>query len=188
MLGTFTLTGIPPAPRGVPQIEVTFDIDANGILHVTARDKATGKEQGIQVVAPNKMTREEIDRKIKEAEEYAAQDKAELEAIETRNNAESLMYTTNKVLRDYKDKIPKDLSERAEKAVQELQEALKGNDLNEIKEKMEALRKVSDEVGASLYSQGVSSSSSGSQPGPGPSGPSNPGSSGASDVNYKVEG
>ncbi|MEM3241201.1 MAG: molecular chaperone DnaK, partial [Candidatus Micrarchaeaceae archaeon] len=117
LLGTFTLTGIPPAPRGVPQIEVTFDIDANGILHVNAKDKATGKEQGMQVIAPNKMSREEIDKKIKDAEQYTAQDKAELEAIEARNDAESLLYSTNRSLKEYKDKISKEVVEKVTAAM-----------------------------------------------------------------------
>jgi len=184
LLGTFTLTGIPPAPRGVPQIEVTFDIDANGILHVTAKDKATGKEQGIQVVAPNKMDREEVERKIKEAEQYAAQDKARLEFAQLKNDAESTIYSTNKMLKEYKDKIPKDLADKADAAIKDLQEALNGNNISDIKEKLDKLRKTTEEIGASMY---------GAQQGAGTGGSAGPGSGfggasdNTSDVNFKVE-
>jgi len=185
LLGTFTLTGIPPAPRGVPQIEVTFDIDANGILHVTAKDKATGKEQGIQVVAPNKMDREEVERKIKEAEQYAAQDKARLEFAQLKNDAESTIYSTNKMLKEYKDKIPKDLADKADAAIKDLQEALNGNNISDIKEKLDKLRKTTEEIGASMYG-----AQQGAGAGPGSAGPG-PGFGGASgntsDVNFKVE-
>ena len=185
LLGTFTLTGIPPAPRGVPQIEVTFDIDANGILHVTAKDKATGKEQGIQVVAPNKMDREEVERKIKEAEQYAAQDKARLEFAQLKNDAESTIYSTNKMLKDYKDKIPKDLADKANAAIKDLQEALNGNNISDIKEKLDKLRKTTEEIGASMYG---TQQSTGAGPGSAGPGPGFGGASGnASDVNFKVE-
>ncbi|MGC8547924.1 MAG: molecular chaperone DnaK [Candidatus Micrarchaeia archaeon] len=192
LLGTFTLTGIPPAPRGVPQIEVTFDIDANGILHVTAKDKATGKEQGMQVVAPNKMSREEIDQKVKEAEQYAAQDKAELDRIETRNNAESLIYSTNKMLKDYKGRIPADIEAKVNKAIQDLEEALKGDNISDIKDKTENLKQAAEEMGASLYGQqagGASGQGPGPGPGPGEGPSSGPGSApgDSSDVNFKVE-
>ncbi len=191
LLGTFTLTGIPPAPRGVPQIEVTFDIDANGILHVTAKDKATGKEQGMQVVAPNKMSREEIDQKVKEAEQYAAQDKAELDRIETRNNAESLIYSTNKMLKDYKGKIPADIEAKVNKAIQDLEEALKGDNISDIKDKTENLKQAAEEMGASLYGQQAGASGQGPGPGPGPGEGSSSGTGSApgdgSDVNFRVE-
>ncbi|MGC8676025.1 MAG: molecular chaperone DnaK [Candidatus Micrarchaeia archaeon] len=197
LLGTFTLTGIPPAMRGVPQIEVTFDIDANGILHVSAKDRATGKEQSMQVVAPNKMAREEIDKKVKEAEQYAAQDKAELEAIEARNNAESLLYSTNRTLKEYKDKIPKDVEEKVTSAMHDLEEALKGNNVSDIKDKTEALRQAAEAIGASMYGQGGSgpAGSSGAgdyggaqgSTGTGSSGPSFGSAGDSSDVDYKVE-
>ncbi|MEM3791562.1 MAG: molecular chaperone DnaK [Candidatus Micrarchaeaceae archaeon] len=175
-LGRFTLTGIPPAPRGFPQIEVTFDIDANGILHVTAKDKATGKEQGMVVTAPNKMSREEIEKKIKEAESYAEQDKKRLEEIQTRNDAESLVYSANKTLNEYKDKIPKDVTEKVRISIEELKDALKGEDIERIREKKEKLEKDLQDIGASIYG-------SGSQ-GPGPS----DGGTGNTDANYKVKG
>ncbi|MEM3781408.1 MAG: molecular chaperone DnaK [Candidatus Micrarchaeaceae archaeon] len=192
LLGTFTLTGIPPAPRGVPQIEVTFDIDANGILHVSAKDKATGKEQGMQVVAPNKMSREEIEKKVKEAEQYVAQDRAELEAIEARNEAESLLYSTNRYLKDYKDKVPKDIADKVTAAMHDLEEALKGTNVSEIKDKTEALRRASQDMGSSMYGQGAGPGAGAAGPGSGSGSGSDsdsdygPGSS-ASDVNFKVE-
>ncbi|MGC8629029.1 MAG: molecular chaperone DnaK [Candidatus Micrarchaeia archaeon] len=192
LLGTFTLTGIPPAPRGVPQIEVTFDIDANGILHVSAKDKATGKEQSMQVVAPNKMSREEIDKKVKEAEQYAAQDKATVELIQAKNDAESLIYTANKTMRENKEKVSKEIENKIVKAIDDLQESMKSDNINDIKEKTENLRQALEQLGASLYGQGQSYGPTG------PTGPTGPGGSGfgvgpgagpdsGSDVNYKVE-
>lgn len=165
-LGRFQLTGIAPAPRGMPQIEVSFDIDANGILHVTAKDNATGKEQSMQVIAPNKMVRNEIDKKIREAEEFAAQDKEEFETVQTRNEAESLIYTTEHTLKEFKEKIPKEVYEKVDAAKTELQEALKLNDIPKIKEKSEKLTEVIKEIGENVYK---SSGQAGPQdPGPGP--------------------
>ncbi|MGC9037103.1 MAG: molecular chaperone DnaK [Candidatus Micrarchaeia archaeon] len=186
LLGTFTLTGIPPAPRGTPQIEVTFDIDANGILHVSAKDKATGKEQSMRVVAPNKMSREEIEQKIKEAEMHAAEDKAELELIEAKNDAESLIYATNRTLKDYREKIPKDIVDRVEAAIKNLEEATKGNDAAEIRQKIEELKKEAEAIGASLYG-----AQAGGSFGPGAGSGSSDSGAGAgssdSDVNFRVE-
>lgn len=186
LLGTFTLTGIPPAPRGVPQIEVTFDIDANGILHVTAKDKATGKEQSMQIVAPTKMPREEIEKKIKEAEQYAQQDKEQLERIQAKNDAESLIYSTNRLLNDYKDKISSELKDRINKAIQELQEAMKSDNTSLIKQKTEELKKAVEDAGASMYGQSYGSGPSGPGFGQGGEGQGQGGNEG-SDVNYKVE-
>ena len=178
-LGQFTLTGILPSPRGMPQIEVTFDIDANGILHVNAKDKKTGKEQGIQVVAPNKMARDDIDRKVKDAEEYAAQDKEEFERVETRNDAESIVYTTEKTLNEYKDKVPKDVAERISKVKDELKEALDKDDMPTIKEKFSELKTVLQEIGSSVYGQGQQ----GPEQGPGPGGPGP--EEGPADANFR---
>src|SRR5271155_119375 len=135
-LGRFQLTGIPPARKGLPQIEVTFDIDANGIIHVSAKDKATGKEQSMQVIAKNKMSKEDLEKKVKEAEQYAAEDKALLENIQTKNEAESLLYTTERTLKDYKEKIPKEVYDKVESAKNELQEAVKGDDYEKIKDSL----------------------------------------------------
>ena len=153
-LGEFTLTGIPPAPRGVPQIEVTFDIDANGILHVNAKDKATGKEQGMRIVAPNKMSKDDIDRKVKEAEEYASQDKDCVEKIQTMNDAESLIYATDKTLKEFKDKIPKEIREKVESAKNELKESIKNENVAEVKERLQKLKETLQEIGSSVYGQG----------------------------------
>ncbi|MFP3215007.1 MAG: molecular chaperone DnaK [Candidatus Micrarchaeota archaeon] len=191
-LGRFTLTGIPPAPRGVPQIEVTFDIDANGILHVTAKDKATGKEQSMKIVAPNKMSREEIEQKMKEAEKYAEEDRKIREFIELKNTAESLIYTAERTLKDSKDKISKETADEVEKAKNELQEAIKKEDKDEISSKMESLKSALEKLGEELYKgqgQAQGGASSGG-PGFGPSsssgsGPDNQGNT--TDADFRVE-
>jgi molecular chaperone DnaK len=152
-LGMFNLTGIPPAPRGVPQIEVTFDIDASGIMHVTAKDMATGNKQEIAITASTKLAGDQKDRMVREAETYAEQDKKKREEVETRNNADSMIYQSEKMLKDAGDKIPKDQKERIEKAVNELREALSGQDISRIKSKMEDLSKILQEAGAAMYQQ-----------------------------------
>ena len=152
-LGMFHLTGLPPAPRGVPQIEVTFDIDADGLLHVSAKDLGTGKEAKITITASTKMTAEEKERKIREAEKYAEQDKRAREEAEARNLADSVIYTAEKTLTDIGDKLSQDQRDAVEKAVKELKEALSGKDLEEINRKIEALRKVLQEAGAAVYQQ-----------------------------------
>ena len=168
-LGKFDLVGLPPARRGVPQIEVTFDIDANGILHVSAKDKATGKEQRMQVVAPNKMNREEIEKKVKEAENYAEEDRINLENIQAKNEGETLVYTTNKTLADYKEKIPKELYDKVEGAKKELEEALKGENFDRIKTSVSKMKETLQEIGSSMYGQG-GGQAGGPGPGAGPSG------------------
>ena len=150
-LGMFNLVGIPPAPRGVPQIEVTFDIDVNGILHVTAKDLGTGKEQKITITASKRLSKEEIDRMVKEAEQFAEQDKLKKEEAEARNQADSLIYTAEKTKTELKDKVSTDQVNRIDQAVKELKEALSGKDVGKIKEKNENLAKVLQEVGAAVY-------------------------------------
>jgi len=190
-LGRFTLTGIPPAPRGVPQIEVTFDIDANGILHVTAKDKATGKEQSMKIVAPNKMSREEIEQKMKEAEKYAEEDKKIREFIELKNTAESLIYTAERTLKDSKDKISKETADEVEKAKNELQEAIKKEDKDEISSKMESLKSALEKLGEELYKgqgqaqEGASSGGPGFGPGSSSGGSDNQGNT--TDADFRVE-
>ncbi len=152
-LGRFQLVGIPPAPRGVPQIEVTFDIDANGILNVTAKDTGTGKEQKITITAPHKLSKEEIEKKVKEAEKFAEEDKKRKEEIEIKNEADSLVYTSKKTLEELGDKVPKDIKEKVETSVNALEEAIKKDDVAEIKSKVEELRKTIQEVGAAVYQQ-----------------------------------
>ncbi len=155
-LGMFHLTGIPPAPRGVPQIEVTFDIDANGILHVTAKDLGTGKEAKITITAATKLTPEEKERMIKEAEQYAELDKKKREEAELRNDAEALIYTSEKTKKDLGDKLTQQQKEQIDKAVAELREALSGKDVEKIKQKREELRRVLQEVGTVIYQQAAS--------------------------------
>jgi molecular chaperone DnaK len=150
-LGRFQLVGIPPAPRGMPQIEVTFDIDANGILNVTALDKGTGKEQKITITAPHKMSKDDIENKVKDAEKYAEQDKRIKEEIELKNEADSLIYTSEKTLEELGDKVPPESKDKVQKTVEDTKAALEKGDLTELKAKVEELRKAVQEVGAAVY-------------------------------------
>ncbi|HEY9205848.1 MAG TPA: molecular chaperone DnaK [Candidatus Methanoperedens sp.] len=152
-LGRFNLVGIPPAPRGIPQIEVTFDIDANGILHVTAKDLGTGKEQKMTITAPLKMASDEIDRKIKDAEKYAEEDKKRKEKVELQNQADTLIYTTEKTLKELGDKVSSDQKSKAEKAVENLKEAMKSDDPGRIKAAIEDLTKEMHAISTILYQQ-----------------------------------
>ncbi|MFC4352358.1 molecular chaperone DnaK [Fodinicurvata halophila] len=151
MLGQFDLVGIPAAPRGVPQIEVTFDIDANGLVNVSAKDKATNKEQAIRIQASGGLSEEDIERMVKEAEENAEADKKKRELIDARNNAESLIHTTEKTLSESGDKIDATAKSEVEQAIADLKEVKDGEDLEAIKEKTEALSQASMKVGAALY-------------------------------------
>ncbi len=151
-LGMFTLTGIPPAPRGVPQIEVTFDIDTNGILHVNAKDLATGKEQSITITAATKLSKEEIERLKRDAEQFAEQDRRKKEEAELRNEADNMIYTADKLVKqDLKDKLSGEQVERINKAIQALKDALVGKDINAIKSRLEELKSVLGEVSAQVY-------------------------------------
>ena len=152
-LGKFALVGIPPAPRGVPQIEVSFDIDANGILHVSAKDLGTGKEQKMRITAPLKMSKEEIAQKMKEAEQYAEEDKKKREEAELKNEAEALVYTSEKTLSELKDKLSKEQTEKVEKAVNEVKEVLSSGDASKIKSRSEELKRVLQEAGSYVYQQ-----------------------------------
>ena len=147
------LVGIPPAPRGMPQIEVSFDIDANGIMNVSAKDMGTGKEQAITITAPNKLSDDEIDQKVRDAEMHAEEDKKKQEEIEVRNNADSMIYTSEKTLEELGDKVPGDKKENVEKLVGELRDLVTGDDIAAIKEKTEELTKVVQEIGATIYQQ-----------------------------------
>ena len=188
-LGKFSLTGLPPARRGVPQIEVTFDIDANGILHVGAKDKATGKEQHMQVIAPNKMNRDDIEKKVREAEEYAESDKKTLELIETKNNAESLVYQAERTLSDYKDKLSQEQQQKVEESRKALEEALKGEELDTIKSKTDDLMKLLQEISQSMYQQGQGEGTSGAGPegAPGPEDGQQGSDDGTVNADFKVE-
>jgi molecular chaperone DnaK len=152
-LGRFQLVGIPPAPRGVPQIEVTFDIDANGIINVTAKDKGTGKEQAITITSSTKLSDEEIEQKIKEAEMNAEADAKRQEEIEIRNNADSLIYTSEKTLDELKDQVSDDEKSKVEGLVAELRELIAGDDVDAIKAKSDELSNVIQEIGAKIYQQ-----------------------------------
>ncbi|MEM4236105.1 MAG: molecular chaperone DnaK, partial [Candidatus Anstonellaceae archaeon] len=150
-LGRFQLVGIPPAPRGVPQIEVTFDIDANGILHVSAKDKATGKEQKMIITAPNKMSKEEIEKKIKEAEQYAEIDKKKREEAEIINEADITAYQSEKTLNEFKDKISQNLREQIEKTIKELREASAKKDIPTCKRLLAELKPLLSQIGQEIY-------------------------------------
>lgn len=152
-LGRFQLVGIPSAPRGTPQIEVTFDIDANGIINVSAKDKGTGKEQQITITSSNKLSDEEIEQKVKEAEAHAEEDKKRQEEIEIRNNADSLVYTTDKTLEELKDQLSEDKQTLLKDQQAELKDAIEKDDISLIKEKSEQLDKTIQEIGAEIYQQ-----------------------------------
>lgn len=152
-LGRFQLVGIPPAPRGIPQIEVTFDIDANGILNVSAKDLGTGKEQAITITAPHKLSEEEIKKKIEEAKKYAEEDRKRQKEVEIRNNADSMIYTAEKTLDELSEKIASDKKENIQKLIKELKDELAGDDISKIKSKTEELTKAIQEVGATIYQQ-----------------------------------
>ena len=152
-LGRFQLVGIPSAPRGTPQIEVTFDIDANGIINVSAKDKGTGKEQQITITSSNKLSDEEIEQKVKEAEAHAEEDKKRQQEIEIRNNADSLVYTTDKTLEELKDQLSEDKQQLLKDQQAELKDAIEKDDIDLIKEKSEQLDKTIQEIGAEIYQQ-----------------------------------
>jgi molecular chaperone DnaK len=152
-LGTFDLTGIPPAPRGVPQIEVTFDIDANGIVHVSAKDLGTGKEQSMTITGGSALPKEDIDRMVKDAEAHAEEDKRRREEAEVRNQAETLVYQTEKFVKDNDEKIPGEVKDKVNVAIKEAQEALAGTDTAVIKSAMEKLATESQAMGSAMYAQ-----------------------------------
>ncbi len=152
-LGRFHLDGIPPAMRGVPQIEVTFDIDANGILHVSAKDKATGKEQSIRITSSSGLDKSEIEKMKNAAKEHAAEDKIKKEAVETKNQADSLVFQTKKQIEELKDKMPADIKSRLETEIKKVEDAMATNNTEQIKSATESLNKTWNEVASQLYSQ-----------------------------------
>lgn len=152
-LGKFHLDGIPPAPRGVPQIEVTFDIDANGILHVSAKDKATGKEQSIRITSSSGLTKEEIEKMKREAQEHAAEDKRKREVAEARNTADALVFQTKKNLDELKDKLTPDMKSRIESEIKKVEDALASNNTEQIKSATDSLTKAWNEISQQIYSQ-----------------------------------
>jgi molecular chaperone DnaK len=152
-LGRFDLTGIPPAPRGVPQIEVTFDIDANGIVHVSAKDLGTGKEQSIRITASSGLSKEEIEKMVKDAESHAAEDKRKREVIEARNQADGLVYTTEKAVKEHGDKVDEATRKGIESAIDELKKAMEGDDADAIRKHTEALATASHKLAEVMYQQ-----------------------------------
>ena len=150
-LGTFELTGIAPAPRGIPQIEVSFDIDANGIVHVSAKDRGTGKEQSMTISGGSALPKEDIDRMVKEAEAHAEEDKKRREDAETRNTAEQQAYSIEKLLKDNKDKLPEDVHSEVQTAVDGLKKALEGSDIEPVRAAQDKLNDVAQKIGEALY-------------------------------------
>jgi molecular chaperone DnaK len=166
-LGTFELTGIAPAPRGIPQVEVTFDIDANGIVHVSAKDKGTGKEQSMTITGGSSLPKDDIERMIREAEEHAAEDKRRREAAEVRNSAEQLVYSIEKLIKDNDDKLPADVKDEVQGDVDALKSALAGSDDDAVKTAFDKLSQSQTKLGQAIYSQ--------SQAGEAPAGEQQPG-------------
>jgi molecular chaperone DnaK len=166
-LGMFELTGLPPAPRGVPQIEVTFDIDANGIVHVSAKDLATNKEQGMTITGGSGLSKDEIDRMMKDAEAHAEEDKRRRDEAEIRNSAEGLQFTTEKFLTENGDKLPEDKRTELQSALDELKKALEGADFEAIKSAQEKVSAVASEAGGAMYAAALAAGEGGAA-GPGP--------------------
>lgn len=197
-LGNFDLVGIPAAPRGVPQIEVTFDIDANGIVHVSAKDLGTGKEQHIQITSSSGLSEEEINRMVKDAEANAASDKAKREGIDAKNEADSLIYATEKTLKEMGDKVDSAEKQKIEDAIAELKKVMETDNVSEIKAKTESLKQASYKIAEELYKQQAAQGAAGAGPDAGANpnandgGSSSAGSQGgfdkgsAEDVNYEV--
>ena len=150
-LGNFELTGIAPAPRGIPQIEVTFDIDANGIVHVSAKDKGTGKEQSMTITGGSSLSTEDIERMVKDAEEHAAEDKKRREEAETRNQAEQLAYSTEKLIKDNDDKLPEEVKTEVQADVDALKSALAADDIEAVKSAQEKLMTSQQKLGEAIY-------------------------------------
>ncbi len=173
-LGRFELVGIPPAPRGVPQIEVTFDIDANGIVNVSAKDHATNKEQSIQITASSGLSKDEIERLVKDAEMHAEEDKRKREVVEVRNQADSLIYATERSIKDLGDKVDADTRGKVETIIQNLRSAMNGEDVAEIRRLSEELTQVSHKLAEAVYKQAAGSEGAGPGGGAGQAGPGGP--------------
>ena len=181
-LGRFRLEGIPPAPRGIPQVEVTFDIDANGILNVSAKDKATGKEQKVTITASTNLSKNEVENMVQEARQHEAEDRKRRELVEARNTADSIAYQTEKTLRDLGEKVPADERQNIEAKIKSLREAIKGDNLDQIKRQTEELQNAFHALSQQLYAQQQA-------PGGGPTGGGNGhGPEGPEDEGEVVEG
>ncbi len=183
-LGTFHLDGIAPAPRGVPQIEVTFDIDANGIVHVTAKDLGTGKEQSITITASTNMSKDDIDKAVKDAEQYAAEDKKRREEVDVRNNADQMVFQTEKALGEFGDKVSASEKSEVETKLSALKEALKSGTVDDIKAKQDDLQKAFYAISEKVYQQAAQAQ--GQQPGaqPGNDAGAQPKDDGAVDADF----
>jgi molecular chaperone DnaK len=171
LLGQFDLVGIPPAPRGMPQVEVTFDIDANGIVNVSAKDKATGKEQQIRIQASGGLSEGDIDKMVKDAEAHASEDKKRRELVEAKNQADGLIHTTERSIAEAGDKVPESDREAVQAAIQALKDVVGGEDVEQIKSKTEALAQVAMKLGEAMYKAQQEAS--------GPGGPTGGGHAGA---------
>jgi molecular chaperone DnaK len=189
-LGRFHLDGIPPAPRGVPQVEVSFDIDANGIMHVHAKDKATNKEQSISITSSSGLSQEEIEKMKRDATEHAAEDKKKKEAIDARNQADSLVFQTKKQMNEMSDKLTQDQKTKLEAEIKNVEEAIASNDTNRIKSATEGLNKVWNDLASQLYQQSGPSQQQGAGPQQSPGGEESSGKAGgkdeAQDASYEV--
>ena len=184
-LGRFHLDGIPPAPRGIPQIEVTFDIDANGILGVTAKDKATNKEQNIRIEASSGLAKDEIEKMKREAQANAAEDKKRKEEIDNRNQADSLVYSTEKQLKDLGDKIPADMKDKIVAAKERLENAIKSN-AADIRPAMDALNQVWSDASTKMYQQAGPTPDPNANAGQQPNQQTNQPNSGVEDADYTI--
>lgn len=170
-LGRFRLDGIPPAARGVPQIEVKFDIDANGILSVSAQDKGTGKSTDIKITGASTLSDEEVSQMVNDAEKFADEDKNKRDAVETKNQADSMVYQTRKQLGEFGDKVPEDVKKTVEGKISELEEAVKQDDVEKMKAKMEELSQEVTKIGEAMYGGGADAAgAAGAGPGAGPGG------------------
>jgi len=186
-LGKFILDGIPPAPRGIPQVEVTFDIDANGILNVTALDKATSRSQHITITASSGLSESEVEKMRRDAEAHAAEDTKRKDMIDARNTADNAVYTAEKALRDLGDKVPADVKTRVEEHVGKVREAMKGEDVAAIRSTTEQLFQVVQQIGAAAYQQpGAAGGSAGPGPNPNPNpNPEKPGDDNVVDGEFR---
>jgi molecular chaperone DnaK len=188
-LGRFNLTGIAPAPRGLPQIEVTFDIDRNGILNVSAKDKATGKEQSIRIEGSGGLSKEEIERMKNEAQQHAADDLKKAELVTTRNTAEHAAYQIEQQLKEHGDKIPADARGNVESAINRVREAAKGDDADAIKKAMESLNTEAQAIGKVVYEEAAKqqAAAAGAQPGAAPPSEEGKGDDDVIDAEFEVK-
>jgi len=181
LLGQFDLIGIPPAPRGMPQIEVSFDIDANGILHVSAKDRATNKEQSIKITSSSGLTEDDINRMIKEAEDHESEDKKRQALVEAKNKADSMVYTTEKTLKDHGGSVDSETRANIERALMDLKDVMKGENADLINQKIEALTVASHKLAEAMYAQASAGQAGASGPGAG-AGPGGASQRGGDDV------